>query len=165
MTDKVKDVIEALDLHRYFPDIDHDLFQLAIGEKIIDERALYRLSSKYNLYSLDFLNYQTLEFYGDTALSTVITEIMLSMNLPSNSYTKFTSNKVLTELSKSLGICHGILKAKNVTKLHNICSDSFEAILGVLFVQYGSASFPFIVKWFISLVPVQELILSEMKKL
>jgi len=122
----------------YIPVIDEKLISMAMsGNSSFLNRATRKyLQEKYRI-SINFMNYETLEFYGDVILYTVVIDMMRDeigfLALP-GSLTRMksglTNNRFLNEISQYLGFC---VSEKVGDKS---CADRFEAILGSLYLQY-----------------------------
>jgi len=168
-------LIDKLNLARYFPDVDRSLLRLAITPKgkplpadISDE-----LEAKYQI-GKNKKNYEALEFYGDTLLSILLVDRFkyyygLDIN-PSDLHdlkSEIAKNETLTYFSRELDICRSVLEIPDDEDLakHNICADVFEAIIGVLYYQYGLTNINHIRKWFLSLPPVTKFFDQETAKM
>lgn len=119
-------------------------------------------------------NNRSLAFYGDALLDMLIVDrinFAYGLDIDPDSMTKLritmVSNAKLLDISRQLDVCQGVFNISNSRKLdkHNVCADSLEAILGVLYFQYGMPAFHRIKKWFFSLVPIEETFENEMSKL
>jgi dsRNA-specific ribonuclease len=119
----------------------------------------------------EMLNYQTLELYGDQVWNTFVVYFIMETNglqttpgrlTTITSYLK--SNAVLTRISAELSVCQTVFEVDNYTFLpkHNICADNFEAILGVLWMQYGVRQMETIFQWLYQLPAVQK-VLDEVR--
>jgi len=159
-------LLDKLQLRDTFPSLDLDLIQLAItpsSDKLSPE-VMSRLSAKYKLKSTN-ANYQALEFYGDSLLDLLVVDKikhLYGLNASPGFLTSFRSNMVknetLTFFSRELDICSNIFGIPDNRKLdkHNSCSDSFEAIIGALYLQYGMPGFTRIKNWLFTLPPIQK---------
>lgn len=118
----------------YFLDMPDELVYLAFTP---DNRDYKRK----NLY--DAKNHQSLEFYGDKILYNIICNILsdiFSLSIDAKFLTDITSylskNLTLTNLMLSHNACsyvnHSSYNIKKTGKIHNICADSFEALIGAL---------------------------------
>lgn len=168
-----KDIIQLKQLMRideFFPDIDNDLLALTlVSDKYstvnISLEVITNLRKKYGLID-EFINYQSLEFYGDTVLSLIVMNQMslLGLNVSPKYLTEIKSklikNDTLTSISRRLGVCSTIFKYGDYDQLpkHNPCADNIEAVLGALFIQYKLSKLERINEWFLSLRPVTQLI-------
>jgi dsRNA-specific ribonuclease len=161
--------IEKLNLLKFFPTVDRDLVQLAITEETRKtskdtELLISRLEKRYSVRE-GTPNQRSLAFYGDSLLDMIIVDrikYLYNINIDPDNMTfirqEMASNESLLIFSRQLNICHdvfGISNSKSFKDLgsHNVCGDSIEAILGVLFIQFGMASFYRIEEWFFSLKP------------
>lgn len=137
-------------LTKIFPDIDKELILLAIDKNSIrDERKLRER------YAIKRMDYQTLEYLGDSVLdlitnSFVIDRYDLSLNGKEYNFIKseFVRNNNLTQLSIDLGICDELFPDYDIRNKHNICSDTLEAIIGAIWLQYRDSNIEKIKNWF-----------------
>lgn len=157
--DKVNNIIKILKLNDLFPDLNKDLILLAVSSSVNDKSFLKRL----NLL-VKYGSYQTLEFYGDTMLDFIIVDYLLKnfgLNISPGDLTRFkqqiVKNDNLTSISKKTGICSLLTKSKRLEK-HNICSDTFEAIIGALYHQYGYQRIRDISSWLFSISELEKMI-------
>lgn len=158
MESKINHIIDVLKIKHYFPDYDENLLMIAFIPTDLKFRDAALLAKLYPHFpSKSMINYETLEFYGDTVLYQIIVEMMKNINgvrkntaIMDNLKQKFTTNRFLRQLSHDHKICDTIYNISPDQKLplHNKCSDSFEALLGALFVQYGINGLPRIMSWF-----------------
>jgi dsRNA-specific ribonuclease len=159
--------LEKLNVFKYFPDVDLDLVELAmthkqpIGNKdfnilidILDDKYGVRKSK---------LNNSTLAFYGDTVLDMIIVDRIrdwYGINVTPDKLTFVRKEMVLNQklllFSRELDICYNIFDKHDDQRLksHNACTESMEAIIGVLYFQYGIRSLYDISTWFFSLPPI-----------
>lgn len=119
----------------YFSDMSDDLIYLAFTPNTINFK-------RENLYSTT--NHQTLEFYGDKVLYNIICNILsdiFSLSGNAKFLTEITSyvskNLTLTNLMLSHKACNYVNNqnytiSTSLKKMHNICADSFEALIGAL---------------------------------
>lgn len=107
-------------------------------------------------------NYEILEFYGDTVLYMIIIELFRQFNGLRRSLTVLnelkqekTKNVFLRALSHSKKICDTVFDTvpTHHLPLHNRCTDSFEALFGALYFQYGPTGIPKIVDWYKDVFP------------
>jgi len=79
---------------------------------------------------------------------------------------EITKNSTLTYFAKEVGLCYDILGIPVDKKLgtRNICADVFEAIVGVLYYQYGLTNLNRIKNWLFSLQPVSDFFEQESLK-
>lgn len=121
-------------------------------------------------------NYQTLEFYGDKFLSVVIILVLYriyGLNIsPSQStklYETFSSNFNILDQTISIGYCQELVKSlrckwEKPLEKHNICTDSFEAIIGAMGFYFISKNIPLIenlYNWYINLDFIKKYIKKE----
>jgi len=156
---KVNKISTILNLEKHFPDINYDLIKLAISPQIVDKALLRRLK-----LLVKYGSYQTLEFYGDGMLDSIVISYLMNnfgLNISPGELTRFKTNVVkndtLTNISLGSGICR-IITSTSVMKKHNICSDTFEAIIGALYVQYGYYKFKEISDWLFSITELKEIV-------
>lgn len=167
-------LLEEINLLEYFPNLDLDLILLALTPKdknnFLDKSLTINFNKLNELYGLkaNDRNYESLEFYGDSVLDMIIVDIIkarfwLSLNpgLLTQVKSLLVKNKTLTKISNELTICDKVFGSKNVQKKHNPCADSFEAIIGALYFQYGLSSLLRIKKWLTSLQNIDLLIEKE----
>lgn len=127
-----------------FNEMDDDLLLLAFiptcQHTKISPTTLNRLKKKYGSCV-----HQTLEFYGDRVFYAVISSILYEIfGLENNQkvLTQITnylaSNRFLTDLMLNKEACNLVRYSKYTIKehpkVHNICADSFEALIGTLFI-------------------------------
>ena len=147
-----------------------DLVYLALNNRLPD-KVKKIFETKYFTNS-----YQTLEFYGDKFLSVIIILLLYriyGLNIsPSQStklYESFSSNISILDQTISIGYCQELVKSirckweKPLDK-HNICTDSFEAIIGAIAFYYISKNIPVIenlYNWYINLDFIKKYINEE----
>lgn len=160
---------QLLNLDTHFPDIDDLLLQMVISPTTLTNEDMNTLSKRYSLTSI-YMNYELLEFYGDSVLSLLVIDIILDkigLNTPPGKLHKISSemvkNETLTYFSRELGYCSKIYNISDDQQLdkHNFCADTFEAILGILHYHYKYDS---IKQWFMSLTPIMnylDILISE----
>jgi len=161
--------LEKLNVFKYFPDVDLDLVELAMTDKqpMGNNRNFNSLidilDAKYGVRKSK-LNNSTLAFYGDTVLDMIVVDRIrdwYGINVSSSKLTfvrkEMVSNQKLLMFSRELDICCSIFGKCNgdqKLKSHNSCTESMEAIIGVLYFQYGIQSLYDISTWFFSLPPI-----------
>lgn len=159
----ILDILLKINILEYFRDIDIDLITLAFVYKNDNNnlRKIINFSKLQKLYDLNLFKKDngTLAYYGDTVLYFITNDIIKDslqlsvgndvLNMISE---KLINNKTLTELSFKIFICDDFydIHTTNLPE-HNSCSDSIEAILGALYIQYGLDSLNRIKEWFMSL--------------
>jgi hypothetical protein len=109
-------------------------------------------------------DYESLEFYGDVVLTMLIVDkIKYRYGLDVTPYIltelkkRMVENSALTQFAKELDVCYSVFNIpinKDLPK-HNICSDTFESIIGILYIQYGMTNLNSIKKWLFSLAPIE----------
>lgn len=130
--------------HAPYDKIDDDLLLLAFTP---DCRAL-PLSLQQNLQrKYSNCNHQVLEFYGDRVLYGVMSMILYEINgmmrtahLLDGIMKIMVSNKTFTNLMLDKHACEFVRGSNYVIRqgtgsFHNICADSFEALVGALFIH------------------------------
>lgn len=109
------------------------------------------------------VTHQSLEFYGDKVMTLLVNGITLEDfdfdNVPyHNIYTSLTTNKFITNMMVSMGVCKTL--SLSYWGKHNACGDSFEALLGALYwwgyKQEGSCILERIMGWYNSLDGIQK---------
>jgi hypothetical protein len=160
---KKMEVFEFLDsvlnITGFFPDIDRELIVFAFnprGYHRVPERMFDRLKVQYGI--LEKHN-KILEFVGDSVLDMVAMKRLLdlySLTLRPIQYHQihkyFVNNENLTVLSQDLGICDQLFPSEKLVRdgdWHNSCSNSMEALLGAIYIQFPNIDR--IVQWFFSL--------------
>jgi hypothetical protein len=155
---KTEKIIDILDIRKFFPNVDKDLITLAITP------SGQRISKVPSGVDKKFANYESLEFYGDSVLDFLIVdevETLFGLNISPGDLTRIkqqiVKNDSLTGYSADLKVCR-ILGVRDISRLkkHNICADSFEAIIGALYIQYGIRNLLKIQNWLRSLGPLTE---------
>ncbi len=155
----------------YFLNVPRDLLYLAMTDRMPQKREIKKLlQDKYST-----ANYQSLEFYGDKVLNLIGSMIIFQLhglNITPDELTKFQStlvkNATLTSISIDENICPLIVKSRHCinfqppTSVHNICSDSMEAIMGAIY-YYGILNghgqiVEDLYNWFISFQSVRQVI-------
>lgn len=147
-----------------------DLVYLALNKKL-PNKVKQIFEKKYFTNS-----YETLEFYGDKFLSVIIILLLFriyGLNItPSEStrlYETFSSNANILEQTISIGYCQELVTSlrckweEQLTK-HNICTDSFEAIIGAIGFYYLYKNIPMIenlYNWYINLDFIKNYISRE----
>ena len=116
----------------------------------IDDELLYlTFSAKCNKDLSKYYgtcDHQSLEFIGDKMLYSIVCEILYSyfgLTADPGSYTKLTNlltnNKILTDLMLISDSCEYVNIAPyniiNSAQFHNSCADSFEALVGALYIH------------------------------
>ena len=160
MDKKIDAVIHMLDIPKWFPDYDKTLLYLAFmpSDNKYHKGPIYQaLTDRYHYEG--HTTYQLLEYYGDQVYYMIIADIFRDFaglkgtpNAFTNAKIKHTNNAYIRTLSHSHKICdtvYGIRSSANLSP-HNVCSDSFEALLGALYMQYGLAGMPTITQWFVT---------------
>lgn len=169
-----------LNIEKYFPDVNHDYLHLALTPSY-NNKDYVELERKYGVFKEYYENksYKTFEFYGDIALSSIVSSEMMDMfglNITNGVLSKIkssiVSNITLTYLANELGICWNIFyikpdspevsmeRLRRATDKHTICGNSIEGIIGALYYQYGIEKLSQIKNWFFSLKGVYEYINS-----
>jgi hypothetical protein len=143
--DIVSHVRDIFGLYEYpYDDMDDDIILLAfVPSKMISSDRSNNFKYKYGTD-----NHQSLEFYGDKILYGVIASILyelfgLSMtpHFYSTLNANLTKNRLLTDLMMDKNSCNLVrttIYNINVTgrqKFHNVCADSFEALIGAIFIH------------------------------
>lgn len=154
----------------YFLNVPRDLLYLAMTDKIPKKEISKLLKDKY-----DTSNYQSLEFFGDKVLNLIGSMIIFQLyglNITPEEQTNFLSmlvkNATLTAVSIEENVCPLIVKSRHCinfqqpTSVHNICSDSLEAIMGAIY-YYGmlnghSGIIEDLYKWFSSFQSIRKII-------
>lgn len=151
-------VIDGIvELTKYFPDIDSDLIVLAFtGNRTdIKKKMRDRLLNRYGVNAI--LNYQSLEYYGDVILYTIINDFIkdkYGLDTESSILTAvksaLNSNAYFRKLSHSIMLCDTLfgLNEDMVLSKHNKCSDTVESMVGAIYFQYGMTKIPTIKRWF-----------------
>lgn len=110
------------------------------------------------------VSYRTLEAYGDRVLNFLISTLIMEdyglEALPSllPAYEKILgSNMTLSRIMSELFLCRQIYPDVDITLRHNHCSNSFEAVLGVLYYSLGLQQIKNIYDWYTSLSPVKRI--------
>ncbi len=163
MEKKISKIVRDLHIPEHFPDYDINLLYLAFMPKDVKYKrgAVYDALKSLHPSNKD-LSYDVLEFYGDEVLYMIIVEIFREFNGTRNTLffldkvkKEVTTNIYLRQLSHDLNICDTVYDISPTKSLaqHNHCSDSFEALLGALYVQYGLTGLDRIMRWFIETFP------------
>jgi dsRNA-specific ribonuclease len=151
--------------------IDDDLLLLAFMP--ICRKRESKIKDKYGV-----CNHQTLEFIGDKILYGVIADILYtSLKLGTNPgiFTnltiQLTNNRVLTDLMLDVDACKFLRVGDyNITKggpkFHNKCADSFEALIGVLFVHFQNEDYnKHIKEWILKYTKIPYILRTELNKI
>jgi hypothetical protein len=134
-TQIVKYLREALILDKsHYKDIDNDLLLLALTPKC-DEN-----DETFNKFGT--CDHQTLEYYGDRIFYAIAVDIVysiLALTTTPNTLTKLvqmmTSNWLFTDFMFDAGINDLIrVDSYKIKGSHNVCADTFEALLGSMFI-------------------------------
>lgn len=156
MNENFNKLDRLIGITKYFPDVDKELMLLAINKKYTFNEKKLR-----ERYAVKKMDYQTLEYLGDSVLDFITNSFLidlydLSLNGKEYNYIKseFVKNNNLTRLSVHLGICNEFFPEYDISYKHNICSDTFEAILGALWLQYRDENIVKIRKWFFGIPEV-----------
>lgn len=167
-------VIERFNILAFFPDIDRDLIALACrtdrhipfayGSSAFSHKIEQNLIKRYSILKPN-QNYQALEFYGDKVLYMAMVDTLstlLGLNTTPGELTELvkqtTRNNFLTSLSKKLGVCELFPVDQAKLRLHNVCSDSTESVIGAVYFQYKTPALGTIFEWINSLHPLSDLI-------
>lgn len=139
----------VLDDYVEFDDIPDDLLLLAINKNY-----LFNMNERNKLRIYGSLNYERLEFLGDSCLELIVADLLFkNYNLKNpqeltEMKSKIVRNSSLHCLSQNKGLCSLILK-EDVYKLGNKdCADVFESIIGALY-YYLQESYPNPIKFLI----------------
>lgn len=92
-------------------------------------------------------DHQSLEFYGDKVLSSIILDIIyetigldMTPQMLTNLFNYLTGNRILTDLMINKQLCSFVrmsnytIYSKDSQKFHNRCADTLEAIIGALYI-------------------------------
>lgn len=124
----------------WFNNVPRDLLYLALN-RTVPETLAEEFLHKYGT-----LTHQSLEFFGDRILSTIAGTIVfqleglkISPHKATRFYSDLTSNLALLEISIREKFCQSLIesvecKYTRPTEKHNICSDSFEAVIGACYI-------------------------------
>lgn len=115
--------------------IDDDLLKLAFTPVCVDDRFKREYGT---------CNHQSLETYGDQIIYMVILDIAhdyLGLSVRQGLLTiikqRLGTNKLFTDIMLSKNACN-LIRANNVRinrEKHNVCADSFESLIGAMFVH------------------------------
>lgn len=144
----IKDVRKKLSFDKPpFSTIDNDLILLAFipfcqANSYVSKQTRDRLMKKFRI-----CDHQSLEFYGDSILYAVIADILYSLFELNNSPAfltqikqYFTNNRFLTDIMLEKEVCSNIRSINYTihdtkTGFHNRCADSFEAVIGIMYIH------------------------------
>jgi len=120
-----------------FEDIDDDLLLLAFTANCNYIREKHELLAAYGT-----CDHESLEFYGDRVLYDVISLILydifglqITPGLLTRIMSFITSNRTLTDVMLNKNACVLVRSFPYTITGHNECADSFEALIGALFVH------------------------------
>ena len=169
--DLIYSVLKEVNFFKYFPRIDEDLLLLSfvsndrkyrqIRQELLFNINLERLAK---MYHLDDISYETLEFYGDKVFGMVVTDIVkkkYGLSISPKEATQFVSsivaNRIITDISIKIDLCPAVFDIKkNTLPLHNVCADTFEALLGAVYFSYGLDSIKKVEEWLLSIEEFDE---------
>lgn len=166
MTEALSAVVSSLNLNHYFPGLDKDLLRLALTTKgqSLPTEVVKHLESKYHLSQIH-LNHDMLKFYGDTALTLLFLDrykdqygLDVNPKVLFDIKSDINKSSTLTNFTKQLGLA-GYLSQDN------LYADVFQAIVGVIYYQYGLTNLSRIRNWLFSLTPVSDFFEQQATKL
>lgn len=128
--------------------IDNDLLLIAFTPKC----KTRQINSKYKT-----CNHQSLEFYGDKAFYSVVASLLYDIfglnatpGFLTNLNSRLTKNMLFFDLMRDKNACILVrgkkynVGIKSNGRFHNECADTFEAIIGVLFIHLNNLGLDFI---------------------
>ena len=142
-----------LHLDQYFSDLDLDFLNFTL-QRPITQGVITRIKSRYG----PNINHRTLSFFGDTVLEMITAKRLIDfsgLSFEVVDYHKikqnFVNNQNLTTIAIEIGLCSLFPDAvlNQGKDWHNPCSDTLEALLGMLFLEYEDTEK--ISNWFFSL--------------
>lgn len=152
----------TLNLSKNFPEVDKELILLAFNKK--SNGSEERLRKK---YAVRKMNYQALEYFGDSILDLITNSFLMDLyelSLEVKDYSKirqiFVKNYTLTQLSIELGFYEKLFPDEDISQKHNLCADTFEALIGALWLQYRDEKIPYIRDWFFGIEIIRKKILE-----
>ena len=112
-----------------------------------DNVALYKLALCHRSNSTEEINgykinNERLEFLGDAILGAIVAEYLFKKfpqkdeGFLTEMRSRIVSRESLNKLSKKLGV-NGLIKMSNNSVYRSICGDTFEALVGALFLDKG----------------------------
>jgi len=120
---------------------------------LLSSNVKSRIRSKYLI-----CDHQSLEYYGDRLLYSIISDYIIDLigiNNPPGLLTEMisflTNNETITYLMNGIKACE-LVRSRLYTisnqkgRTHNICGDSFEALIGVMFITFRNLDFNYVMK-------------------
>lgn len=147
----------------YFAKIPKDLYYIAFKRYDSNQVDYY---TKHFTFKYSTSNHQSLEFYGDGVFGVITTRLLYNFNglfydhNVNNLFNYLESNKSITELTQDQDFCQTLQESvycsyTNKLQKHNLCADSFEALIGAIYF-YGihdqADIIEILYKWYIDLV-------------
>lgn len=178
VTSKTKDDILIQDIkttfklnERPYSTIDKDLLLLAFVPTC-------KIDKKYLKTKYGTCDHQSLEFLGDKILYGVMADILYeSLGLggePSTFttlMTKLTNNRILTDLMVDVDACKFVRTEdytinNNSKNFHNQCADSFEALVGALFIHFKEDNYcRYIKEWILKYTKIPYILRIELDRM